>query len=153
MALPSFATYDDLVLRLPENVTVDEDRAEAALFDASALIHAESAEAWVSDGALIDDIPDIVLTVCCKAAVRALVNPAGNTQEATGPFSTTFGDVYLTSKEAALVRGASGGTGGLWTLSTTRLDEYESSDLQVVDGVQYLPVIGQDEPMPYREVT
>jgi hypothetical protein len=153
MALPSFATYDDLVLRLPENVTVDEDRAEAALFDASALIHAESAEAWVSDGALVDDVPDVVLTVCCKAAIRALVNPAGNTQEATGPFSTTFGDVYLTSKEAALVRGASGGTGGLWTLSTTRLDTYETSDFPVYAGVEYIPVIGQDEPIPYREAT
>lgn len=152
MALPSFATYDDLVLRLPENVTVDEDRAEAALFDASALIHAESAQAWVSDDALVDDVPDVALTVCCKAAIRALVNPAGNTQEATGPFSTTFGDVYLTSKEAALIRGASGGTGGLWTLSTTRLDDPTGSDLLTVDGVEYLPVIGQDEPIPYLDV-
>lgn len=152
MALPSFATYDDLVLRLPENVTVDEDRAEAALFDASALIHAESASVWVSDGALTDDVPDVVLTICCKAAIRALVNPAGHTQEATGPFSTSYGDVYLTSRETAIVRGASGGTGGLWTLSTTRNDEYES-DLPTFDGVQYLPVTGQDEPMPYREVT
>lgn len=153
MALPSFAAYDDLVLRLPGNVTVDEDRAEAALFDASALIHAESAQAWVSDGALTDDVPDIVLTICCKAAIRALVNPAGNTQEATGPFSTTFGDVYLTSKEASLIRGASGGTGGLWTLSTTRLDDSSGSDLLTVDGVEYLPVTGQDEPMPYLDVT
>lgn len=153
MALPAFATYDDLVLRLPGNVTVDEERAEAALFDASALIHAETASAWVSDGALTDDVPDVVLTVCCKAAIRALVNPAGHTQEATGPFSTSYGDVYLTSKEAQLVRGLAGGTGGLWTLSTTRLDENVIGDTLVIGGVEYIDVVGQDEPMPYRDVS
>lgn len=152
MALPAFATVDDLVLRLPANVaSVDEDRAEAALFDASALIHAESAQAWVSEGALTDDVPDVVLTICCKAAIRALVNPAQHTDESTGPFSRTFGEVYLTKQERDIIRGTAGGTGGLWTLSTTRLDDSQVSDLLVVDGVEYISD-GSTEMIPYREV-
>lgn len=143
MALPPFATTDDLDVRLPPGVVVAEERKEAALADASALIHAESHEAWVEDGALIATVPDVALTICCKAAVRALVNPAGATQESTGPFSTTHGDVYLTGKERDLIRAASGGTGGLWTLGTTRLDTYEAGDLRLVNGDLYVGVAGQ----------
>jgi hypothetical protein len=148
VALPPFASYDDLLLRLPEGVTVDEDRAEAAITDASALIHAESAGVWVEDDAIVDTVPPVALTICCKAAVRALVNPAGATNQTTGPYSTTFGDVYLTSKEAALIRGAAGGVGGLWTLGTTRLDDPPVGDTLELDGTVYLPVVGS-EPFPF----
>jgi phage gp36-like protein len=150
MALPPFATTDDLDVRLPPGVVVDDERKEAALADASALIHALTNEAWVEDGALVATVPDVALTVCCKAAVRALVNPSGATQESTGPFSYTYGDVYLTSTERDLIRGAvSGGTGGVWTLGTTRLDTYEAGDLRLVNGDLWVDVNGQpNEPIP-----
>lgn len=152
MALPSFADTDDLNARLPAGVSVDADRAEAALEDASALIHAESGEAWVEDGALIADVPTIAKMICCKAAIRAIVNPAGAVDQSTGPFSTRFGDVYLTRKEEDLIHQAVGTTSGLWTLSTTRLDTDEAGDL-IYAGDQYIEVVGQaNEPLPYLPV-
>lgn len=150
MPLPAFATVDDLGLRLPAGVSVDEDRAEAALTDASALIHAESNEVWVEGDALVDDVPPVALTVCCKAAVRALVNPAGAAQESVGPFSHTYGDVYLTQRERDMIRQAAGGTSGLWTLSTTRLDSQGVDDFAEHEGTVYLDVAGTDEPIPFH---
>lgn len=146
MTLPAFADTEDLRVRLPAGLDVDLQRTQAALDDASALIHAASAEVWVEGGALVDDVPPIALMICCKAAIRAIVNPSGITQEATGPFSATFGDVYLTSKETGLIKQAAGGTSGLWTLSTTRSDPY-TGDLQDVDGTLYVDVVG-GEPIP-----
>lgn len=152
MALPPFADTDDLAARLPAGVVVDDTRAEAALDDASALIHMESNEAWVEDGALIADVPAIAKMVCCKAAIRALVNPSQMQQQATGPFSSSFGDVYLTTRERDMLRQAAGGTSGLWTLATTRLDTYEGGDFTVYDGTVYIDVVDQDEPIPFVDV-
>lgn len=149
MALPSFADTDDLAARLPAGTSVDDERAEAALTDASALIHAESNEAWVEDGAIVSTVPPIALTICCKAAIRALVNPSGVTQQATGPFSTSFGDVYLTNRERDMIRQAAGGTSGLWTLATTRLDTTDAGDFMEHEGTVYLPV-DDTEAIPFH---
>lgn len=125
--LPAFATIDDLADRHPGGIAdADEARAQAALDDASALIRAAAQKTWVDDNDALEDVPDIVVTVCVRAALRAFVNPTGLTQETTGPFSASYGnastDVYLTSKEADLVKQAAADTSiGIFSIDTAPL--------------------------------
>jgi hypothetical protein len=119
--LPAFATIDDLDARHPGGITdVDAPRAQAAIDDASALIRAEAGKTWVTDGALDADIPDIITTICCRAALRSVVNPSGVQQETAGPFNVSYAnsssDVYLTTKERAMVKRAAGG--GVFSIDT-----------------------------------
>lgn len=146
--LPAFATIDDLDARLPAGVSGPDDaRAQAALDDASALIRSQAGRSWVTDDELDDDIPDIIRTICVRAALRCFINPDGVTQEGAGPFNRSFAnassDVYLTAAEKAQVRAAAG-KGGLWTQPTTRGDVADCGDLAEYDGTCYVEVEGSE---------
>lgn len=130
MSLPAFATIDDLGARLPGGIpTGDEARAQAALDDASALIRSIAGKTWTTDGALDDDVPDIILTIAVSAARRSFVNPSGVTQEGetAGPFNRNVSyanassDVYLTKAEKSQVLDAAadaGDGGGAFSIDT-----------------------------------
>lgn len=126
MTLPSFATIDDLAARIPAGIAGGDDaRAQAALDDVSSLIRAHAGKTWVTEDAIDADVPDIVTTVCLRAAQRAFTNPSGVTSESAGPFSTSYAnsssDVYLTAQEKTLVRQAAGKS-SVSVIQTTRGD-------------------------------
>lgn len=145
--LPAFATIDDLDARNPAGIAGDETRAQAALDDASALIRSAAGKTWVDDDNELANVPDIVVTICCRAALRSFTNPAGVTQQTAGPFSASYAngstDVYLTKGERSEVRAAAG-KGGLWTQSTTRGDIADCGDLVTYDDTCYIEVVDSE---------
>lgn len=154
--LPAFASIDDLALRLPGGIAEsDEERAQAALDDASAKIRVEAATLWVdANGDLVEGIPDIVAVVCLAAAARALTNPEGVEQVSIGTYSESksnaSADVYLTAQERSLIRRAASGGGGLWTQPTTR-GRLETDRDQYCDGdTIYVDVVG-GAPIPFSD--
>lgn len=138
-----FAEVDDLAAWV--GATIDgEDRAEALLMAASALVRAEVG-ATVTDA--WETVPSEVEAVVVQVAARVWFNPQGAFAQTTGPFTVTWGSlsesgVYLTKAERDILsRFRTSGPRGLWTLGTTRADLY-------VD--QYIDVVGQpNEPMPF----
>lgn len=114
--------------------------------DASALVRSVAGVTWVTDGALVAEVPDIIVTVVLAAAKRAFINPDGVRSEAIDGYSTNYAssspDVYLTAKEERQVRGAVSTGGGLWTQATTRT---EAADLPTV----FLDVEPPGEPIPW----
>lgn len=110
MASLALAQLHDLEARMGE--VADAGRAQAALDDISAAIHVVTNNAWVSDGALVDDVPGVALAVCCAAARRVLENAQLVASETLGPASTTYAapsnDIYLTRTEQRLLRKAAG---------------------------------------------
>jgi hypothetical protein len=129
----ALATVPDLEARM--GAVSDAARARAVLQDASNLIHAETNNAWVSDGALIDDVPGIALTVCCAVARRVIENPSGVTSEALGPFSQSIAsssnDVYLTKAEKRTLRRAAGLGAGVLELESPYPLRQSTTDVYV----------------------
>lgn len=125
--LPPLASVQMFAARIPGGVdTADYARAGAVLQDASSLVRAEAGTDWVDDDdALLDTVPDVVVTVTIAAARRAFANPDMIASESIQDYSATFAsssaDVYLTKAERNAVRRAVGRS-GLWTLATTRTD-------------------------------
>lgn len=142
MALPPLAEMvTALEARLgvePDSLAgVDKTRAEAALTDASALV--TSVGGTNATGGADGDPSATALAVLYAAAKRTYLNPSGIETETTGPFSVKWGSVWLLTEEKKLLGGL-GGTGGIWTLGTTRSD---SSDMV------YVEVVGMPEdPIP-----
>ena len=153
--LPAFATVEDLAARVPGGIAeADEARAQAALDDASAKIRSVANRPWVdAAGDVVEDLPDIVFTVCLKAAQRCFDNPEGLASESIGTYAETrpnpSGDVYLTAEERRDIRrAAAGGSGGLWTQPTTRGPlETPGRDGRCGDTV-YVDVVG-GSPIPF----
>lgn len=121
MALPALATIEGLEDR---GVDVsDGSRAQAAIDDASALIHHVTGNRWVLDGGLDPAMPPVVSTVAYKVIRRALGNPEAVESEQLGPSQVTYrateGDTYLTDDERALLINSLGTTTGL---SSVRLE-------------------------------
>lgn len=90
MALPALASFDDL--ETISGLSLDEDRAEAILSAASTLVRSYTGRTWVgADGEWEESATelqqDIISTVVLAVAERVYRNPAGTTQQATGPFS------------------------------------------------------------------
>jgi len=138
---PALATYEDITARMAAS---DRTRALAAIADASALIHAETGNAWVGDdGALVADVPAIAKTVCCKVVQRIITNPEGTTSESLGPFTESYGsasnDAYLTASERRILsKAVSGSAIGSVTLeSPYTYRRPSSSDI-------YVPWIDED---------
>jgi hypothetical protein len=117
--LPAFATVDDLEARGVD--VTNEERAQAALDDASALIRLEVGASWTTTdedpvaidfGDMVDYLQDAVVAVCVAVARRVLENPDGATSMSLGDASLTLAnasnDVYLTSRERATLRRAAG---------------------------------------------
>lgn len=115
-SLPALVSLDDFALRLGGLASSDEDRAQACLDDASALIRAEAGgEDWVdSDGAL-EEVPGVIVAVCVAAAIRAFRNPEGVRTESIGTYSVAYADtstaVFLTEGERRIIRRAAGLSG------------------------------------------
>lgn len=145
MALPALVSLDDFALRLGGIAAADEDRAQAALNDASALIRAEAvSEDWVDDDGGLEEVPDVIVTICVAVAIRAFRNPDGVRQETIGNYSVAYADtttaVYLTHGERREIRRAVGITGlgsisleGEWTLNPSAV---------------YVPVEGGGDDVP-----
>lgn len=127
MALPALVSLDDFALRLGGLAAADEDRAQAALDDASALIRAEAGtEDWVDDDGGLEEVPDVIVAICAAVAIRAFRNPDGVRQEQIGNYSVSYADtstaVFLTEGERRIIRRAVGVSGlnsisleGEWT--------------------------------------
>lgn len=152
MALPTFATLEELDARIPGGIDQsDMDRALAALDDVSDLIRAEAGKDWVDDqGELVDDVPGVLRVIAITAARRELANPDGVISESIDGFSHRLANastgVYLTPVEAKRVRRASGRS-GVWSLGTTRGLVETHGDSGLGDDV-YLDVVGS-EPIPF----
>ncbi|MBP2479105.1 hypothetical protein JOF53_007977 [Crossiella equi] len=105
-ALPPLASLAELSERMqrPLAGTPEEKRALAALADASALVRAE-----VPPGLLVPTVPEVVVTVVCQAAARAVRNPDGFSSETAGQYTYRYGEagtngVYLTGDDRAILR-------------------------------------------------
>ena len=123
MALPALATLEGLDDR---GVDIsDVSRAQAAIDDASALIHHTTNNRWVLDGAIDPAMPPVVQTVAYKVIKRSLDDAGLALQSTTlGPFSETYrapnvGDLYLSDAEKELLLTSSNTVTGL---SSVRLE-------------------------------
>lgn len=113
MALPSFASVDDLKLVMQVDNTF---AADAALGFVSTAIRAATGQSWVDDDdALVDMsalVADLLRTVTVEATRRRLLNPEGATQrnEALGPFTESVtvddGRLYFTRVERDMLDAA-----------------------------------------------
>lgn len=115
-SLPALVSLDDFALRVGGLGAADEDRAQACLDDASALVRAEAGgEDWVDDDGALEDVPGVIVAVCVAAAVRAFRNPEGVRSEQIGSYSVAYADtstaVFLTEGERRIIRRAAGLSG------------------------------------------
>lgn len=145
MALPALVSLADFALRVGGISAADEDRAQAALDDASALVRAEAGENWVDAEDALEDVPDLIVTIVVAVAIRAFRNPEGVRSETIGNYSVAYADsstaVFLTEGERRLIRRAGGRTGigsirleGEWTLNP------DAVYVPVHGGGDYLPM-------------
>lgn len=121
MSLPALATIEGLEARGVE--CADRVRARAAIDDASAIIHDETAYRWVTtDGELDEAMPPVVTAIAYKVIRRALSAADDVQSEQLGPFQATRfnrdGDVYLTRDEKERLHGTTGSKTGLSVLRT-----------------------------------
>ena len=128
-SLPALVSLDDFALRLGGLAESDEDRAQACLDDASALVRAEAGgEDWVDTEGALEAVPDVIVAVCVAAAMRAFRNPEGVRTESIGTYSVAYADtstaVFLTEGERRIIRRAAGISGigsieleGEWTVN------------------------------------
>lgn len=145
MTQPALASIEAFEVRLGRTLGDDEDRAQAALEDASALIRLEANKTWVTGNTIDSDVPDVIVSICLRAARRAFENPSELSSEAIGNFQQAWriGNVYLTSDEITVIQHAVGGGSGMVSVSASTPWSFLQTD--------YIPVVGQDEPMPYSE--
>lgn len=111
------ATLADVEDRLGADVG-NEAQAESLLAYASAVVRAYTRTTYIVDGVLV--VPDGVRSVVVEMVYRALSNPQGVTQEATGPFSVSYGSqagqrLYLTAADKQVL----GGMPRAFTIDTT----------------------------------
>lgn len=139
MSLPALATLEALEVRLGGSLD-DEDRAQAALDDASALVRSIAGKTWVTNDVLDTDIPDIIATITLRAARRAYTNPNDHSSETIGNSSVGFGAVYLTVEERSAVLAAIGNNG----VSSVGLETPWS-----LIANDYIEVLGSDKPLPW----
>ena len=124
MSLPALVTIEGLRARDAACVS-DRARAQAAIDDATALIHNHTGNRWIVDGALDPAMPPVVTTIAYKVARRALVNPDAVESETQqmGPFQHTRqfgpGDAFLTNDEKETLTGSLGNTSGLSSVRMT----------------------------------
>ncbi len=129
MALPAIAEPDELAGWLGIEFTeAQEERAVTVLAHASSAVRVAARRSWVNaDGDELEGVPAGIPELVVQVAARMWANPSGVEQEAKGPFSVRHGAIGLTDAEkdavASAVRAAEGTTwtGGLWTMSTTRV--------------------------------
>jgi hypothetical protein len=102
MTLPSLAPIVELEKRLGKNLDgADEDRANALLVDASALVRHVARATWVDADGTLTEVPDVAVAITLQATLRAWYNPEGVNGESIAGYSVQYGagDVWLTSTE------------------------------------------------------
>lgn len=118
MSTPTLASLAQLEARSPGGIAPgDQNRALAALDDASAWIRAEAGVDWIDDvtGAL-ETVPPVIVSICCSVARRVLDNPDELTSETVAGWSGTkanaSSDTYLTKQERSMIHKVVDGGGG-----------------------------------------
>lgn len=144
MSMPALVSLDDFTLRVGTITPADEDRAQACLDDASALIRGEAGKNWTNDdGDELADVPDVIAAICVAVAIRAFRNPEGVRSETIGGYAVTYADastaVYLTPGERAQVRRAAGRS----SIGSVTLESPYMPD------TVWVPVEGTTEPFPW----
>lgn len=146
---PALAEVEDVAARVGEEFDDDEtSRVEALLDSISIKVRRESGRLWLvldTDGLTpvlphrIDPaVPETIWDITVTAVERAVRNPGGFASESAGDYSYQrvgipggVGGVYLTEDEIATLRefrpSAGRGVAGLWTLSTTRNENYDDT--------------------------
>lgn len=148
MADVPFATVTALGAWVGETLADEDPRATALLRAASYLVASEVgtdvAEAW-------DEIPGEVASVVTQVAARVWFNPQGlvgdSIDDYTRRWDSPESGVYLTQMERDILsRYRVKGPRGLWTLGTTRGDDYADQYLDVVNAATPSTL---EEPIPY----
>lgn len=116
MALPALSTVAAMEVRLGLEVGsldgADLDRASTSLDDASTLIRTVAARNWIDAGGALSGVPDVIATICTRAAIRDYRNPDGvvNEQLGQGAYGYTYAEgestIYLTDDEVSLIHAA-----------------------------------------------
>jgi hypothetical protein len=116
MALPALSTVAAMEVRLGLEVGslagADLARAETSLEDASTLIRTVARRNWVDASGELSGVPDVVATICTRAAIRDYRNPDGVGNEALGQgaYSYSYAEgqatLALTDDEVAQIRDA-----------------------------------------------
>lgn len=130
MALPAFATVEDLSGWIGESITDSNDilRAQGVLRLASSLVRRETHKTWMADdgSTLVAQIPEELQLVTCAVAARGYTNPEAATGDAiddaqiTGRVVDEAG-LYLTDSEKRVLATYSASSNrGLSTVTTTR---------------------------------
>lgn len=145
MSLPALVSLDDFALRVSVSAS-DEERAQACLDDASALIRAEAGdEDWVDDDGALETVPDVIAAICVAVAVRAFRNADGVRSETIGNYSVAYADtstaVFITAGERRMIRRAAGLTG----ISSVSL---EGEWTAAISPEVYVPVEGGGDDFP-----
>lgn len=100
---PSLATIEDMEARLGHPID-DEDertRAQSLLNDASALIRFEANQTWMTtdEPPALGPVPDFIVALTVRAAMRGWFNPAGIEAAQLGAVSVRYGGAWLTAAE------------------------------------------------------
>lgn len=146
MALPLLVELSDFETWASRPVS-NPTRAEAIIAAASTLVRTHTGRVWVDAAGEVEDGAtdlqlDAVRSVVMQVVDRVYFNPNGNTQQATGPFSSSVADWYslgmaLSDDQKAQLPTSTNARPALWTQATTR-SEYDIPDI-------YLDVQGQSE--------
>jgi len=101
--LPSLATIEDMESRLGHTIEDADERtrAQSLLNDASALIRFEANQDWLDslDPPVLAPVPDFIVTLTVRAAMRGWFNPAGIESAQLGAVSVRYGGAWLTAQE------------------------------------------------------
>lgn len=145
---PPFAFPDQLGAWVGEDIPMNDPRAQAVLMAASVLIRSyvgsDVSDAW-------EESPDDVTQVAVQVAARVWFNPQGLISDAIDDYSRRWENasesgVYLTAGERDILSAYRAKAHGLWTLGTTRGDEYADQYLDVVNAPT--PSV-LEEPIPF----
>lgn len=130
--MANFATLTDLAIRLSRTTSGELTAAQTAqgnllLELASGLIREAAGKAATWDPV---PVPTILRAVCLEACRRVMTNPAGVRSEGetlgahqhSVSYPDGAGDLYLTDREAKLVRAAAGLAGSATTMPLTTVD-------------------------------
>lgn len=150
--MAAFAEVEDLAAWVGQSIELDDDRALAVLTAASNLIRDEVPTS-VADGWDVGEVPERVKEITVAAAARVWLNPNSFVRQWTkGPFSEGYFDqaiegLFLTTAELnSLSKYRTRGPRGLWTLGTTRGDDYADQYLDVVNAATPGTI---EEPIPF----
>lgn len=141
MPLPALSTVAAMEVRLGEEVGsisgADLDRATKSLEDASTFIRTVAQRNWIDSAGALLNVPDVIVAICTRAAIRDYRNPDGvvNEQLGQGAYGYTYAEgqstIYLTDDEVEMIRAAAtapdpddpaawNGTGSIGTPSAYR---------------------------------